>query len=352
MKHHCRNKLAFLIACIAGVIAGWPESASAMETDIGELAAPSSPAFTILGIAPSEISRPVTPRAFLISIADIIDKDGIPSDFALDIAPYWWSSHPKLTFDEYRNSRGFLEAALQTLSVSIGTDRLEDDLGSNIGLGARLNLLNGAGVDSRVMDDLIDRLHRMHYEALILLKEVGYKGPVADSIQQALIPVEREISRLSQERVDFRLELASACAISIPHDQWDSADVYRWGVWLTGSYRGYNSDSGLSPLTFIAAGRYSRRLNADVDPDAVDIGGRLVWEPVAVPVNLSIEYMSRFADEYTYQTSLLAEYIIDDDMILYATLGKAFEDENLERNDLFTTLGISFGCGRQIRNFN
>lgn len=323
-----------------------------METDIGELAAPSSPAFTILGVAPSEISRPATPRAFLISVADLIDKDGIPSDFALDIAPYWWSSHPGLTFDDYRSRGGFLESALPTLSVSIGTDRLEADLGTNVGVGARLNLLNGVGVDSREMDELINRLHEMHLEALNLLRQVGYDGPVADSIQLAMKPVETAISRLSEERVDFRLELASACAISVPHYQWDSASVDRWGVWLTGSYRDYDGKNGLSPITIIAAGRYFRSLNTDVDSDVIDFGGRLIWEPPVIPANLSIEYMARFSEEYTYQTSLLAEYIIDENMILYATFGKAFEDDDLERNDLFTTLGISFGCGRQITSYD
>ena len=212
-------------------------SLQAQEADISDIAAPSYPAFAILGIAPSEINRPGTFSPFMISIADLFDKDGIPTDFALEVTPYWWWSHPDLTFEEYQRKSGFMDATLPTLAFSFGTSSMEDALGTSVSAGIRANLLNGAGIDSRELDELIATLQEMQLEALRKLGNAEPDGPVADSIEQALEPISREISRLSQERIDFRLELASACALSVPGDIWDSASVDRWGVWITGSYR-------------------------------------------------------------------------------------------------------------------
>ena len=97
--------------------------------------------------------------------------------------------------------------------------------------------------------------------------------------------------------------------------------------------------------------KYLRRENVDIDQNVMDLGGRILCEPPSIPVNLSLEYIARFTEDYTDNVSLLAEYVMSDNAVVYATIGKKFTDEELERHDLVTTLGITFGCGQRVVSY-
>src|SRR6185436_9150701 len=71
-----------------------------------ELKTPAQPAFTLLGVTPTSIDRPSTPRAFAVGLLGAFadSKDSLPRNLALEVAPYWWSSRPSETYDSL-NSR-------------------------------------------------------------------------------------------------------------------------------------------------------------------------------------------------------------------------------------------------------
>ncbi|MBL7889279.1 MAG: hypothetical protein JNL24_06980 [Bacteroidia bacterium] len=76
------------------------------EVDFTNLTSPSIPAFTILGVQPSEISRPKTLDALETSLYSNFSKDGnitLPKNYALEFTPYWIKPKRKLTFTEYIN---------------------------------------------------------------------------------------------------------------------------------------------------------------------------------------------------------------------------------------------------------
>ena len=56
-----------------------------------DLSTPDVPAFTILGVAPTQIERPLTPRALALSLlgAATDDENLIPNKYALVAAPFW-----------------------------------------------------------------------------------------------------------------------------------------------------------------------------------------------------------------------------------------------------------------------
>lgn len=118
---------------------------------------PSSSAFTILGISPTQIQGPGTPRDFALVVANNLQSGSdltVPKNLALEIAPYWWFDHDRLTFDEMVNASPG-SSLLRNLSLSFGSSSRDyetfDSMGmstgtateSKLAIGMRTQLLTG-----------------------------------------------------------------------------------------------------------------------------------------------------------------------------------------------------------------
>jgi hypothetical protein len=109
-----------------------------------DLSVPDSAAFIILGVSPTEIARPATPAALAASIASSAQGSTnlIPTNYALEVAPYWMG-HTSLQLADYMKP-GFVQSMAQTLSVSFGTaksDLTPDSTG--VSFGANVSLKAG-----------------------------------------------------------------------------------------------------------------------------------------------------------------------------------------------------------------
>src|SRR4051812_24975372 len=98
-------------AIVVVLAAGGPAIASAGQADderssrtitVSDARTPEAPAFVLLGVSPSQIDRPTTPRALTISVISAsFDSDNLlPHNYALQVAPYWLKGHPALTSGE------------------------------------------------------------------------------------------------------------------------------------------------------------------------------------------------------------------------------------------------------------
>ena len=99
-------KFLFIAGACAGLAIGPAVAQDSPEQpqsqfSIDELRAPTSPAFTILNVAPTNVVRPNTPRQLALEILSATERSGgdLPSNLALEIAPYWLFDRPNLTFD-------------------------------------------------------------------------------------------------------------------------------------------------------------------------------------------------------------------------------------------------------------
>ncbi len=134
MKH-----LIFLLLVLLPV---WAASQS-NEVGLEKLKAPTSPASVIIGIQPSEISRPKSVKDLELAIYNNFytnNSFALPTDYALEVMPYWILNQKNIDERNYLKNVGW-RSGWSNLSVSIATStsyKLADTVNSNaIGVGAR-----------------------------------------------------------------------------------------------------------------------------------------------------------------------------------------------------------------------
>ena len=129
---------------------------SQADLNLTELKAPSSPAFTILGVQPTEVSRPTSFDAFKASLFnDFTSEDGIalPQNLALEFSPFWLFSHEKLTFEKVLNTTDIGNNILRNSSFSVATVDINDEntnqsIGTRMGIGYRTMIFKGSASDA------------------------------------------------------------------------------------------------------------------------------------------------------------------------------------------------------------
>jgi len=109
--------------CVAGGALAQAVDTTLLTPDFNRLKTPESPAFQILGMAPSAIARPTSPRAFAFSFLEALrDQEQfslVPGNFTVEVNPFWWSAHPGLSFRDYQ--AGGLRSLYRTFTLSLAT---------------------------------------------------------------------------------------------------------------------------------------------------------------------------------------------------------------------------------------
>ncbi|WP_419166155.1 hypothetical protein [Candidatus Palauibacter sp.] len=367
------------------------QEASTREMTIQDVRAPQSPAFVLLGASPTSVERPMTPKAFAISLASARggDTDLIPNNYALEVAPYWLREHPQLTFDDYYDA-GFLQRIAQTLSISLASQRLTDAgkiadselegggtvttmSGSRVSLGARTMLVSGRAHPS--LKQKRDSLNVLQGKLLDLIEQEEDEKITKEqydersaSVRQAMQSTALEVQELDHNRVGWQIELAGASLWSFPGDTFEGGRVSKWGAWLTASYRCACRETPFeSGAELIAVFRYiddrplpptgSARATAILTPeeDALDVGVRGVWH-LDDKMSLSFETVRRSvrdsdgvmemieAADSSNRTVGIIEYQITEGSYLYASFGKDFAKAGRPAG-VTSVFGINIGLG-------
>jgi hypothetical protein len=125
----------------------------AQQIELDELSTPSTPAFSILDLSPTSISRPTLGKTFLMSLANGLNNNNIVSDVAIETTPYWWVSRPGLTYEKYYGldtdsaSDNIFDQISSTLSLSFATSDASPEIDSidsrYLAGGLRFQVLKG-----------------------------------------------------------------------------------------------------------------------------------------------------------------------------------------------------------------
>jgi hypothetical protein len=120
---------------------------------------PTSPAFSVLGVAPEEVIRPDSPKALGLALLNGVDPHGnLQTGVALDFSPYYLFRGRYLTLAEYRSSLFTRLASRLQLSFATAKGSDDEDESVKLAVGLRLALLDlGDPRMSRDLDQCYDR---------------------------------------------------------------------------------------------------------------------------------------------------------------------------------------------------
>jgi len=379
------------------------------EIELDNLRTPTSPAFTLLGVAPTDVARPSTPRALATDLVSRTNRGSlIPSNYALEFAPYWLVSHPSLSYKEYTEPTS-TQSIAQSFSISFATSRPDtasDTASTRIALGVRLLPLAGRAsskfknlenkLDSiqrtrpsliRVQADALDEIDEAtaeisRLEADLAATPASNASRIADIRRrirtaeqrravakdssvaaEAVLTAQADIMRslahamgqADAERVGMFVELATAISGAYPGANFDGGKLNRLGAWATLSYRLESPH-----LDLIGLFRFMRDAG-DADQNALDVGGRLFWLRNAL--GLSAEWVARTAYNVsssqpvatpggrvlTFRSSSRLVGVIDyraaDAVYVTMSFGKDYKTLAEPRHPLVASLGLQFLYG-------
>lgn len=167
-----------------------------------DVKAPSSPAFTILGTNPSEISRPKSYRQLELALLNnFFNQDGlsIPKDFSLEFSPYWLKDRPLVTFEDIYDPTP-AKSALYNLSISLATQQSNQSDTTYISLGLRT--IFDFGKPRKIVEG-IDAIGDFEQNAMgILAINASYKSVIANDFSN-FSGTDEEVNRLEKKLKEF-----------------------------------------------------------------------------------------------------------------------------------------------------
>jgi hypothetical protein len=219
----CVGTLALVLNC--ATLAGAQETTPAASVD--DLKAPPSPAFVLLGVAPSKVDRPQAVRPLVLSALSAVSSEGFPRNYAVEFAPYWLGT-PELSFDDYYNS-GIAKALVRHLSASVATTPLNTtgDTGTAVAVGARTLPVPGrAHPKLRALRSRLEQLQEQtideegffgRRQRLVMLLQEAKGQAVSDTTTElATKPFEDLVDRMID--LDFEIERHQANLASLAED--------------------------------------------------------------------------------------------------------------------------------------
>lgn len=372
-----------------GLILGSGAAARAQGLpDLQSLKPSSSPAFLILGVAPSAISRPNNPADLGLALVNASNRlSEIPRDFAVEFSPYWLQNRQSLTWrDDIHRSMD--QSFWRTLAISAGTHQVaSDSTRTALAVGGRALLFSG-----RVSAESVHQLEARETE-LARISTIGFRltGPerqridslkiaalrealtpippgdqrrrqaVADSIGQVyevmlrraneqVLADSTQVKDLQGEldaleelvivREGPKLEVASA-ASWMTDQQTGSGKLDRLGLWATYSCDNCrfvnNSPSRIAPIVLA---RFLHDVE-EKDTDLFDLGARLAMDGKGY--TFSVEGVRRAFMGDSVRSALwrfagILEYELAENSWLLASFGR--DNNSPAGGDLFARFGV------------
>lgn len=328
------------------------ESIHAQKPDstlsLNSLKSPVSPASTILGVNSSDIQKPTDLTGLLLSVRNATnDFTGLPSAFAIDIAPKWLFDAKRISLQDYLSNKPGKNIS-QTFLLSFAQASQKDEYfnGLKQAVGFKFSLFRGTIRDQQYINTLkkvralhdIERQMEREYDAThgsvqeteqwkildsILLSEetstaeririnqqmedmeAMFNNDRARLINEKMKPMYAEIIDLEETitpvRKGFILDFAAGTIIKYDSSKINRSSLTNNSVWMTIGYDGFKTDSadqsyfsilGLSRLVIDNADELYRA-GKNERYTAWDNGIRLAFNTTSQKLSFSGEIISR-----------------------------------------------------------
>ena len=333
------------------------------------LAAPATPAATMLGFSPSEIDKPRDVSDFLVSVANSGFISQLPSNYALEIAPAWLFAGKKISYERF-SGNDWYDNLWQGFTLSAAVRNNDVDTITQMAFGLKTSLLRGKGFSKNVsrrlaiaqeaLQDLTDTLElRLKNDSLYNeLLDKGKNEEAERYREKFYNHFRNEKTQVLQEqlhdirltRTGFKLDLTAGIVQDFPNSRFEQRSVSRAGIWLSGGYEG---EKGIS-LLFMT--RYLH--NADFMMEAYgtfDGGARLIYAPAESKFTASGEAIYRKPLQTnvipaSWRATLNLEYKFMPSMSLNFSYGRNFDGMVNSNGNLVAVLSLfsSFGNKRTV----
>lgn len=323
-----------------------------------QLRAPSSPAFNLLGISPTDIERPKNPTDFAFSLSNASNNlSTVPKSYALEMAPFWVFGG-KSSFAQFIDNKNIGNNIKQTLVFSLGSTTASSVKDSSefrqIGISVKFSIFRGrvgkefAKWDSTAtsvltqytknVKEIRDSLRNADSAATNDLRKLIAKYRVSDpgrvaglaKALQSIADAENtkatilikqydstknrsyvaQLSQLSAQtsfrRYGFTMDWAAGSVIDFPDSSFNRSYLSKFATWFTFGYEWQNGNN----VMFLA--RYAANMNRfykndlnqlvrDIDIGDLDLGIRF-YRDFTDKLTLSFEYINRlpFYSETNY----------------------------------------------------
>jgi hypothetical protein len=335
------------------------EQSTAEIPEFEKLRPSDSPAFTMLGVAPTEVQKPSSLREVAVSLSKFVDASGdllVPDNLAVEIAPYQLITEQPVADGAEAGVR--LSSLYRNLGLSIGARSVprmgevgadSDATDKELAAGVR-TLLEGWALDSGCLS-LGERLQTA--------AELSALHPTADELA---LPNDVLVARLRERKEESAKKIAPLledCEKAQAARRWsvEAAFAMRWffpaGVsdegrirgaagWVTGAY----SWKGVDAVGFL---RYGGDKPASDWTHDIDLGLQVVIARDRYAV--SLEGIARRAwrpagddgDEGQYRVAIAADYKIAEGKWLTFSFGKDFAED--DAGSLFSLANLTYAFG-------
>ncbi|NTS41913.1 hypothetical protein HRG84_13435 [Flavisolibacter sp. BT320] len=319
-----------------------------------------APAFSLLDISPSIITRPASTRALTTSVVSNL-RSGIPQNYALEVTPFWFSKHPELTSAKYFGFDATDTANIKNLEwsrakyYSLSLAVINKDTSINVGT------LGNHNVSFGVRTTLL-KFYRKSDLKNIYNKNNAWLRGLSDA-QPSTGPLPRteldEFQQNTQALVDsvreslkalplFSLDFAFASNMTFDNNSISSNRINRTGFWLTANLNAPLSPKGSNDnyLKFYLIGRYiNSKDSLDLQKNYInanlwDFGGRVEFQ--FHRVSFGYEYIERSSsvDAFSsYRSVGLLQFQVSDNLFISGSFGKNFP----KGNNIISALGLNWG---------
>jgi len=382
----CLNKYKSVLffLCVATTM-----KSSAQNLELKDLNVPNSPAFTILDFSPKVIDRPGTAKAFTASIVNLVTQEGgngIPKNFALEVAPYWLfknnlTVYRYLGIDPNTKKQNNIFSNSRNASVSVGsvykdsTKKLPFSA-NYFAFGARVNCIRV--VRGNITEPIVEtvkgiagRLTTINKAASdTCLKKVAdptkpefktcFEKEVTDRIKKDddLAKLEKRLENLLAIKPAFQVDVALAGSMTFRDNSIGEHHHHRSGVWTTLEFNlpltnTKDIEKMIENKNYLSIYGKVRYIDEDSTTNyqtfathkLLDFGGRFEFEFDKFSVSFeSIHRVNRTKKELNSNRNVgILQYKIRDDLYLSGTFGKNFGTVN----NLVALLGLNWGFGKQ-----
>lgn len=305
-----KNIFFILLLALPSAIAAQSKVDTTIKVDL--LNAPVSPASNLLGIAPSDIDKPTDVSAFMLSLQSASSSfTKLPSNYAVDIAPYWLFKNSKkgdITTKGFRRTGG-KDVLKQTLVLSFAIRSPDSTEATALnprsvygGFGFKFSILRGKydnttnealdkikqlqDIRLRHLDEMLTNYQANTDPELIELKQQRkdmLKGKSADSIRiirasdkyvsieniinkkmalyietektEKLAELDKEIQSIASEfqtfRTGFTWDVAGGISTEFRNLTFNNSKIYNAGIWTTVGYTDTTYGAGLFLLRLL-----------------------------------------------------------------------------------------------------